>query len=58
MNKAQTLSSPYSVELANGKEVRITKTVKGCTINLVGNVLLIARMPMQLGGFNVATEMD
>jgi hypothetical protein len=36
--EAQTLSSPYSVELADGKEARITEIIKGCTINLDGNV--------------------
>jgi hypothetical protein len=51
--ETQTSSSPYSFELADRKEARITEAIKGCTINLDKNVLPIDVMPMQLGGFDV-----
>jgi hypothetical protein len=44
--EAQPLSNPYSVELIDGREVRINETIKGCTINLDGNVFPLELMPM------------
>ncbi|GJX36604.1 putative reverse transcriptase domain-containing protein [Tanacetum coccineum] len=52
------LENCYDVELADGKLVRITTIIRGCTLNFLNHPFNIDLMPVELGSFDVIIGMD
>nr|GEZ47790.1 putative reverse transcriptase domain-containing protein [Tanacetum cinerariifolium] len=48
----------YEVELADGRVVSTNTILRGCALNLVNHLFEIDLMPIELGTFDVTTEMD
>ncbi|GJR79078.1 putative reverse transcriptase domain-containing protein [Tanacetum coccineum] len=53
-----TLDHYYDVELADGKIIRITTIIRGCTLNFLNHSFNIDLMPVELGSFDVIIGMD
>nr|GEW39659.1 putative reverse transcriptase domain-containing protein [Tanacetum cinerariifolium] len=52
------LDTSYEVELADGRVASTNTILKGCTLNLVNHLFKIDLLPIELGTFDVVTEMD
>ncbi|KAK1421777.1 hypothetical protein QVD17_24399 [Tagetes erecta] len=56
---AQTkLDEPYTVEVADGKVIKINSIISNCTLNLNEHNFSIDLTPMELGSFDVIIGMD
>ncbi|XP_024995239.1 uncharacterized protein LOC112528443 [Cynara cardunculus var. scolymus] len=59
LNKdACRLEKSYTVETADGNQVKVDEIVYGCTIYIDGREFPVRLMPMCLGGFDVVLGMD
>ncbi|XP_071704698.1 uncharacterized protein [Rutidosis leptorrhynchoides] len=53
-----TLDVKYSIDLANGKLMRVDKILEDCTINLADKVFKVNLMMIELGSFDVVIGMN
>ncbi|KAI3685709.1 hypothetical protein L6452_34966 [Arctium lappa] len=56
--KSQKLLEPYTIEFANGQEVRAKDVITNCTLNLANREFSINLIPIELGSFDVVVGMD
>ncbi|KAD6453809.1 hypothetical protein E3N88_08515 [Mikania micrantha] len=52
------LENPFTVEVANGKLIKLDSVISNCTLNLNEHDFPIDLIPMQLGSFDVIVGMD
>ncbi|KAD4585647.1 hypothetical protein E3N88_23248 [Mikania micrantha] len=52
------LNEPFSVEVANGKTIKLDSIIPNCTLNLNSPDFSINLIPMQLGSFDLIVGMD
>nr|GEV02297.1 hypothetical protein [Tanacetum cinerariifolium] len=53
-----TLENHYDVELADGKIIRVSTIIRGCTLNFMNHPFNIDLMSVPLGSFDVIIRMD
>ncbi|KAI3825383.1 hypothetical protein L1987_06866 [Smallanthus sonchifolius] len=56
--KASKLDQSYTIELANGKLIKIEEVIQGCTLGLKNHTFSIDLLPVDLGSFDVVIGMD
>ncbi|KAI3671895.1 hypothetical protein L1987_87092 [Smallanthus sonchifolius] len=56
--KPSKLNQNYTIELANGKLIKIEEVIQGCTLCLKGHTFSIDLLPIELGSFDVVIGMD
>ena len=52
------LDTPYSIELADGKPVKVTHIHRDCKLELDGQLFAIDLLPITLGSFDLVIGMD
>ncbi|GJY81692.1 reverse transcriptase domain-containing protein [Tanacetum coccineum] len=56
--KPSTFDHYYDVELADGRIIRLSTILRGCTLNLLNHPFNINLMPVELGSFDAIISMD
>ncbi|XP_024965886.1 uncharacterized protein LOC112506088 [Cynara cardunculus var. scolymus] len=56
--KSRKLKDAYTIEFANGQEIKVRDVILGCTLNLADKLFTIDRIPIKLGSFDVVVGMD
>ncbi|KAD6794782.1 hypothetical protein E3N88_05678 [Mikania micrantha] len=52
------LETPYVIELANGKMIKTSSVIQGCSLNLNDHLFCIDLLPIELGSFDVVVGMN
>ncbi|KAI3715141.1 hypothetical protein L6452_22111 [Arctium lappa] len=56
--RSQKLNEVYTIEFANGQEVRARDVIRNCTLNLAKKNFSIDLIPINIGSFDVIVGMD
>ncbi|XP_024963511.1 uncharacterized protein LOC112503749 [Cynara cardunculus var. scolymus] len=56
--KSRKLKDVYTIEFANGQEIKARDVILGCTLNLADKLFSIDLIPIKLGSFDVVVGMD
>ncbi|KAI3808709.1 hypothetical protein L1987_24667 [Smallanthus sonchifolius] len=56
--KSQKLKEAYTIELANGKLIKASDIIRGCSMNLNNHQFNVDLIPIELGSFDVVIGMD
>ncbi|KAD3640682.1 hypothetical protein E3N88_29905 [Mikania micrantha] len=54
----ESLDSPYSIEIANGKQITVDTVLRNCPLTLGDHTFSIDLIPMELGSFDIIIGMD
>ncbi|XP_024964017.1 uncharacterized protein LOC112504315 [Cynara cardunculus var. scolymus] len=56
--KSSKLKDAYTIEFANGQEIKVGDVILGCTLNFTDKLFSIDLIPIKLGSFDVVVGMD
>ncbi|KAD3640598.1 hypothetical protein E3N88_29821 [Mikania micrantha] len=54
----ELLDSPYTIEIANGKQITVDTILRNCPLTLGDHTFSIDLIPMELGSFDIINGMD
>ncbi|XP_024990677.1 uncharacterized protein LOC112524966 [Cynara cardunculus var. scolymus] len=56
--KSRKLKDAYTIEFADGQEIKVRDVILGCTLNLADKLFSIDLIPIKLGSFDVVVGMS